>query len=159
MKTTTKFIAATVAAAALSSSAAYAVGMTANTYATIVAPITLTQNTALNFGRFSSGSTAGTINHYGQTTGGVNTLTPGHPAKFTVTGTPNTNYTIAIPATSTLTNGAGTQTLTATLAAPAADATNATGVGTFNVTGTLSVPANKPAGYYTGTYNITVNYQ
>jgi hypothetical protein len=152
----TKF-AAVLAASALFANAAIAATATGTATATVLGSLTISQTQALSFGSFSSSATPGTVNHFGQTTGGVTHSGSGAQfGSFAVTGTPNTNYSIVIPATVTLTSGANS--MTATLNPLTQSATNASGQGFINTTGTLAVAANQASGTYTGTYNVTVNY-
>lgn len=157
MKTTATFISTALVASLLVGSAAQAATTTGNASASVAIPLTIVQTAPLKFGNLSPSATAGTVNHYGQTTGGVTSIgVNAQPALFTVTGLPSANFNIIVPSTTTLTNGA--QSMTATLTAPLQFATDPTGVGAFNVTGVLAVAANQASGNYTGTYSITVNY-
>ena len=157
MKSTFKMTAvATLAAALVATAASAATTVSGTASAVIIGNLSVVQQAPLNFGTFSSGTTAGTINSFGATTGGVTVMSIGAPAAFQVTGNPNTNFFITSPASVTLTSGANT--MPAALTAPTASTLDNTGSRVFNVLGTLTVAANKPAGNYTGTYNVSVNY-
>ena len=156
MNSVTKLTAATLAAALIAGSAYAATTTSGTASAVIIGTLSIIQQNPLNFGTFSSGTTAGTINSFGATTGGVTVMSIGAPAAFQVTGNPNTNFFVTAPASVTLTSGANT--MPATLTAPTASALDNAGSRVINVLGTLTVAANKPAGNYTGSYNVSVNY-
>lgn len=153
-----KLTAAILAASALGATAAHAATATGTASATVLGSLTISQTTPLSFGSFSSSATAGTVNHFGQTTGGVSHSGSGAQfGSFTVNGTPNTNFNIVMPSTVTLSSGANTMVATFS-PVYTQSATNASGTGVINITGTLAVAANQPSGSYTGNYNMTVNY-
>jgi hypothetical protein len=121
--------------------------------------------TPLEFGSIAAGATAGTIvltaasPTVSSTTGGVTALAVGGATRtagsFTVTGEPGANYVLSTLPSVTLTSG--TNTMTATLTSSSGRAL-AGGTNTLLIGGTLSVAANQTPGFYTGTYNVTVNY-
>jgi hypothetical protein len=145
-----------LAVTALTASVAQAQAATGTASATVVGSLSIVQQTALNFGSFAPSATAGTIDSYGNTTGGVTGFGGATPAVFNATGSPTTNFTIVSDATVKLTSGANS--MTATLTAPTVSVTDSTGNRAFNVTGSLPVAASQPSGSYTGTYNINVHY-
>jgi len=129
----------------------------------IYTPLTIVQNTGLDFGTLSSGATAGAVaiganNNLRAVSGGVGAIgvDNGKPAAFTVTGQSNAAINIVIALNMTGFSGGITgQTNTGTVALP----TVLTGSSaTFNVGGYLAIPANTPAGVYTGAYAVSVNY-
>lgn len=143
---------------------------------TVIAPITVTKNTDLSFGKFAPGaggtvsiSMAGIRSHAGIVPSSVgSTLTA---ASFTVTGDPDANYTITHGGTATLTNTTGgggeSMALTKISDLSGADVTtgnvtagtlSAGGSQTIFVGGTLAVAANQVPGVYTGTVAVTVEY-
>lgn len=154
-------IGAAIAALAMNASAANAATATATAKAKILAPLTLTNNTDLDFGTIVSGGSASTVV---VTTGGAATCGSGltcigttSAAGFTLGGTNGASVGISGPATVTL-NSAGNS-MTASLTYSATTVTlNATG-GTFSVGGTLNVGAGQLAGNYSGTFIVTANYQ
>jgi hypothetical protein len=141
--------------------------------AEIASPITLKQDSVLEFGAMIVSATDGTCvldpEDTGRTaTGGVTLITSGatpNAAGYTVGGTASRNYAITLPTTITVKNGVNDMTInsinsyvtsktafstTGTLASNAQD--------TFKVGGTLYVDASQAAGVYAGTFQVTVNY-
>ncbi|MEI4506662.1 DUF4402 domain-containing protein [Sphingopyxis sp. CCNWLW253] len=142
--------------------------------ATVVRPNTLIKTDDLDFGTLISGPTAGTVTinpvTNARTTGGGATAiaNDGQRAIFQGTGgillitvSGSTSATLArvggaAPAmTASLvraasTGGGGVALLGGTLLP--------SGVQTYYIGGTLTVPANQPAGDYSGTFTLTVNY-
>jgi len=167
MSYTTKISAiAAVAAIALTGTQALAANATSGSAsATIASPISIQETTGLSFGSVTAGITAGTVTvapaggaTYG---GGVTNFGGGAvPAAFLVTGAVNTAYSVSMDLSATLTSGVNSMTVDtfATNLTNNAGTLSATGTATVNVGATLNVAANQPAGAYTGTYNITVNY-
>ena len=152
----------TVLAITFGATGAFAATTSANASATIVAPVTITQNTALNFGTIAPDATnPGTvaINALGaQTCATVSCLGGGAAGAFTLAGLPAATVSISTAASTSLT-GPGAAMSVNGLAPSAASATlGGTGAATFTVTGTLTVNANQLPGSYTGTYNVTANY-
>lgn len=160
MKTISKL--ATVAVLAATVTAVQAEAVTSRSVfvgATVIKPLALTQTTPLFFGTFSAGTTAGTVDHFGQTTGGVVYQSGAQPGVFHITGEPNINVNITSSTTALLTNTANpAQTMTATIAVPPATVLTGAGDQDFNSTGSLAVAANQPSGSYTGAYTVTVSY-
>jgi hypothetical protein len=138
----------------------------ANLSAKIAVPISISETSVLNFGSFASGASSGTITQAGVTTGGVTKISSGEAISagiFAVTGeslgTGTIPYTFTKPTTVTLTSGANTLSATLTFASGTAARTlNSAGTETVTINSTLTVPANKAAGYYSGTYSVTVAY-
>jgi Mat/Ecp fimbriae major subunit len=173
-----------VSAIALGSNAAFAATATANAKAEILAAITVTKTSDLDFGTIAvNNGGAVTIN---ATTGAVTCgATAGDlvcggttsRAGFNITGADSKVVSINADASVTLTGpvpsgGGAAPTMTATLvesattatlstAAPAVGATPAVigGQGSFKVGGTLSVGATQAAGAYSGPFTVEVLYQ
>lgn len=166
-------IAMTMASAALCGPA-YAADMPGTANAAVVRPNTLIKTDDLDFGTLISGATGGTVTINAltgarTTTGGVTPVGGGtQRAVFQGTGgillitvsgdtsvtlvraggdAPNMTATL-VRATST--SGGGIALLGGTLLP--------SGVQTYYIGGTLTVPANQPAGDYSGTFTLTVNY-
>jgi hypothetical protein len=135
---------------------------TADARARILAPITVTKNTDLDFGTIVVGTTAGTAT---VSTAGARTCTAAlvctggtvSAANFSVSGTSGAVVTVATPASVSLASGANN--MSASLTSSAATVTLTGGTGTFNVGGVLSVGASQAAGNYVGTFTVTVDYQ
>lgn len=123
----------------------------------------------LSFGTFAVGS-AGTVTVQPtgarSRTGGVYLLNQGSvavAAQFSIKGKRNTAYVISLPANNTvyLSNGAGqTMGVNAFVSSnPSGGVLQGNGNGQFSVGATLSVGASQARGSYSGTFNVTVNYQ
>jgi hypothetical protein len=127
--------------------------------------INITSVRNMNFGIVQStpGSQSVILSTAGVITGAAYSV-GGTPAAgvFTVTGQPSQNVTITFPSSSfTVTSGANSMTVSALTSSPAAGQSVSLGsTGSFNVSagGTLGVGANQPAGTYSGSYTIQVNY-
>ena len=81
---------------------------------------------------------------------------------FTVTGTPNANVVLTLPASATLTRSGGTETMSiGTFNSNPAGAFQLGGTGSanFSVGGTLTVASGQVAGVYNGTFSVSVEYQ
>ena len=146
-------------------SSANAVSTTGNVNATVVAPVTISETTAMSFGSFGPSVTlAGTIDTSGNTTNDVSKLTNGQNAVFAVTGEGNNNITFTLPADGAVTvTGPGTPMtvhLGTTTSYLGGSSVHALSSGSANVTvyGRLDVGANQTAGSYTGTYTASANY-
>ena len=167
MSSILKFSAIAAAASiAFTGTHAFAAGSTSGSAsATIASPISIAETTALSFGSVTAGTTAGTVvvapaggATYG---GGVTNFGGGAvPAAFSVTGAINTAFSVTVDTTATLSSGVNSMTVSsfATNLLAGAGTLSATGTSVVNVGATLNVAANQPAGAYTGTYNVTVNY-
>jgi uncharacterized protein DUF4402 len=138
----------------------------ANASATIILPITLTKNADLNFGELSASATAGTAT---VSPAGVRTVGGGvtggstasvSAAGFTVSGDALRPYTITLPASATVVNGANNMTVNSFTSVPSGSGTiGLLGSQTLNIGATLQVNANQAAGLYSGSFNVTVAYQ
>jgi hypothetical protein len=157
--------------AALSGSAAYAANATATSSSTVVAPIAVTKNADLAFGKFAAvtGGTVTVSTSGARTFGGavlaVNGVTP-TAARFDVTGDTGATYSIAFSGTTVLTSGSDTMAFSAVADLTAGNATSGTvstgtltgGAQSIYVGGVLTVASAQPAGTYTGTVIATVEY-
>lgn len=159
-------------AIATAAGSAIAADTTANTSATVVAPISIAKVSDLSFGSFAAGSGAGTVTistNGARTSSGVVEMggAPG-AAEFDVTGNNGQAFTLSVtPTVLTNTTGSGGETmtftpistLTPTAATSGTVAGGTVGAGTkVYVGGSLAVSANQVAGAYTGTVAVTVNY-
>lgn len=157
-----------VAAAGMASTAANAATATGHAEVDIITAVTLTETTQMDLGVVASSGTAGTValpdgSNTRACSGGVTCIGTATRGAFAVGGAA-TGYVIAytVDGSTSLTgpgaamaltlDPSGTATSNGTFTATAAATT-------FYVGGTLSVAANQAAGTYTGTYNVTANYQ
>jgi hypothetical protein len=139
--------------------------------ATIINPITLTQNGVLSFGNIipkAEGTVV--ITPFGQvsaTGAEIAQIQKGSQtaARYDVSGERNFAYTISLPTSNVLLTKTGTSGTSAVtmivnafehnVATPTLDSE---GKCMFNVGATLNVAANQDAGVYTGEYVVKVNY-
>ena len=136
---------------------------TANVDITVAAPISISAVGDMDFGTMVTTGTAGTVT---VTPAGARSsvnvdLLGGVPsaASFDVTGDGNANYSITLPSSTTLSSGGDTMTVdTFTDNAGASPKLPPGGSETFNVGATLNVGATQAAGTYSGTFDVTVNY-
>ena len=127
---------------------------------TIFTPITVTQTQGLDFGAITSGA-SGTVaiaqaNGARTVSGGVGAIAVnvGKAGAFAVNGQSNAAINVVVGAN--ITGFAGG--ITGTTLASGLPVVLAGTSATFNVGGSLNVPANTPAGAYTGSYTVAVNY-
>lgn len=157
---------AAVAAVALSAGTAHAASATGQAKARILRQITLTNTSDLQFATIISGATASTVavSVAGTATCGPNLVCTGTTtaANFDIQGTNNAVVLVGGDASVTLLGSLG-GTMSAALTYSTNSLTLTAGPGTvggsFQVGGTLSVDANQTSGDYTGTFNVTANYQ
>lgn len=135
--------------------------------ATVYRSLSMSKSSDLAFGRIvkpASGSGAVTVN---ATTGartvaaaagiGLSTPTPTR-AVFTITGETGKVVAISIPTTVTMTGpSSATLTVTTSDTAPATQ-TLSSGTYTFGVGGTFTLASTTAGGAYSGTFNVTTNY-
>lgn len=163
MKTIIKaLMVAGVAAIAMGGTAAYAATASATAKAKILKQVTVTKSSDLEFGTVvtSTGPATVLISTAGTRTCGAGLVCSGTTAAaaFGIGGTTGQTVTISAPATVNLTSGAAS--MTATLLASAATRTlSGTAADQFSVGGSLAVGANQADGDYTGSFNVTVDYQ
>jgi hypothetical protein len=136
---------------------------TANASATIITPLSITKTLDLSFGNISVGALAGgtialTAANARTATGtcSFQLLPVSTVATFDITGAPGANLLVTLPASSTISNGAVTMTIDNY--AHDAPATIVGGALTFHVGGILNVNAAQAIGAYTGTFDVTINY-
>ncbi|UFS71140.1 DUF4402 domain-containing protein [Geomonas sp. RF6] len=128
------------------------------------APLAVTRNRDLTFGRFvGGGGRSGTVrvdvSGARSATSSVILLTGDSyaPAQFTITANSGTRYTIVLPASLSVTSGASQMTLSQLTASIATSGVvPASGSVTFLVGGTLTVGSTQGAGSYSGTFDVTV---
>ena len=163
-------VSAALAAASFATSASAAASATATATAEILQSLTLTADSALDFGQIAA-NTGGTVKVNGDSTvvqtGSVVWTGTRAPAGFTVTGTKGASVVVTLPTvTSTLYLGGNTaspdkMTLDQFNVDPVGgfqlDAI--TGKANFNVGGRLTVGSAQTAGLYSGTFAVSVEYQ
>lgn len=130
------------------------------------AVIAISNTQGLAFGKFVAGSGGSvTVSPAGgrSASGGVVLLSSGAgaAAQFSVTGDPSVTYAISLPGNGvvSLTSGSNSMALNNFTSSP--NLTGALSVGgsqTLTVGTTLSVGSNQASGSYSGTFNVTVNY-
>ena len=167
-------IAAATASAALCAPA-FAADTNVTVNAAIVRPNTLIKTDDLDFGSLISGATGGTVTvnpvTNARTSGGGVTLVGSSARRAEFLGTGGIFLIFVSGSTSvTLARvGGGAPSMTASAgprrehrAAAASSLLGATllpsGLQTYYIGGTLTVPANQPAGDYSGTFTLNVNY-
>jgi hypothetical protein len=144
---------------------------TAQVSATIIVPLTATEASQLNFGRFFPGTQGGTI--VVSPTGSVSTsstvvadASPRNPGSFFVSGQTDATFSIGLPTGSaTLTNATDSKTMEVSdwVTIPEngdAGIKLAGGTQTVMIGATLKVGSmdENPKGIYTGSYQITFAY-
>jgi hypothetical protein len=149
------------------SATAVTVGATGN--ANVLAPISITENTQMEFGDVAGEPVGGIDTTVILTTSGGTSSPDGATVfasgntdaagAFTVNGANDKTFSISLPADGDVSLGGalpvnnfghdiiGTPTL------------SATGSATFNVGADLTIPAGQAPNPYSATYNVTVNYQ
>lgn len=142
---------------------------TATASATIIQPINIQNTGDLQFGNIAVNNQPGTVvvatNSSRTSTGGI-TLPSNtgniSAASFDVTGEQNDTYALSLPTSATLSDNNNNNTMTVNNFVSSLDNNVGTlsnqGTDAFTVGATLNVDANQPAGTYTGTFDVTVNY-
>lgn len=130
------------------------------------AVIAISNSGALAFGKFvagSGGTVAVSANGVRSASGGV-MLVPsgtGAAAQFAVSGDPNLTYSISLPTdgVAALTSGTNSMAVNTFTSSPSLTGTlSAGGTDTVSVGATLSVGSNQATGNYSGSFNVTVDY-
>lgn len=151
--------------ATLFSTPAFAAEAESDAGAKIIAPLQISNSTALYFGTIAPSVTESDtvlVSPQGAKTCGVELtcMTDDHTAaEFRVTGEADASYTIALPTQIQLSNGAGMNMTVNDFTGSKANGTLVAGQDDFTVGGTLEVGANQSSGEYTGTFIVTVEYQ
>ena len=160
-----KKLLAAVAGAALVANAAIAADVSSDAGAQIVAPLQIANTAALYFGTVAPSLTASdtvVVSPAGAKSCGaeLTCLTDDHTAAaFNVTGEADQSYTIDLPSSIQISNGAGANMTVNNFTGSKATGTLVSGADTFTVGGTLGVAANQATGEYTGTFTVAVEYQ
>lgn len=172
-------LAFTLATLSANPAKAQAVAATGTGTATVVSPLSLVANQAMNFGRIAPAPTAGTVLLNPDTlactvTGAIARVGTCQPAEFSGMGVRRMLVRITLPTSITLTRvgGGATMAVNAITLDPTPDLVQVgngnnrrweiqpnDGIFDFRVGGTLNVGANQLGGVYTGTFVVTVQYQ
>ena len=155
-----------LAALAVSTPALAANTAPANATVNIVSPLTLTKKTDLNFGTVIGPFAGETVEVATDGTRNCSTLTCSgnavvSAANFAVSGgTASQPLTVTVDKSAVL-NGSvsGTLNLDLTTDVPTGISTDTSGNATFGVGGSITIPAATVDGVYSGTFNVTVQYQ
>ena len=127
---------------------------------TVASPVTFTQDHSLDFGTITSDGAGDVIIDPGsgarKVDGGVGAVAvrSGKPASFGISGRPNAEINVVVGSTIVGFRGGLTG---QTTVGPLPAALNGASA-TFAVGGVLNVPPRTPAGVYSGTFTVTVNY-
>jgi hypothetical protein len=142
-----------------------ALACAAAAFAANAAVVEVTSTQSLSFGRFVAGDGTVVISPTGArtTTGTVIPLgsDPGQAAQFLITGDPNAAYAITLPLDGTvqLSDGSRTMPVNRFTSSPASTGTlSGGGSEVLNVGATLEVAAGAPAGAYSGSFTLVVEY-
>lgn len=169
---TNKLIASAILALGFTTNVNAQASATATATATIVAPISITKNTDMNFGNIAVQAATGgdvILAAAGTRTRTAGVTLPAVPgtvsaAAFTVDGEVSYTYDITLPSTVTLTRTSGSETMTADEFTSSIGITagelDGSGTQDFTVGATLAVAAAQvPGVYVSGTpFTVTVNY-
>ena len=137
---------------------------TGDATARVVLPLTIVHNigSTLHFGTLTAG-TGGTVqvavDGAGRPTGNV-TLLPSDNTRadrFFVTGEPNRSFDV-LTFDGTVDDGGNSMSFTTLASTGASGTLDSLGNLTIDVGGELTVLDRQPAGFYTGTYDVTVTY-
>jgi len=168
MKILVRSLSAAIIMIAFSLNANAQASATADASATIITPIAISVSANMDFGNVAASAALGTVilatDGSRSVTGGVTLpATAGSPTQaiFSVTGETGFTYSIALPGSITLDDGAThTMTVDTFTSNPSGTGTLTGGSETLNVGATLRVAASQAAGTYTnsGDLTVTVNY-
>ena len=161
---------ATLALASQAGSVAMAAQEDGSAVAVVIAPLIVTENTAMDFGTVAGGANADTIV---LTTAGARTATGtdaqvigagGAAGNFTVSGEAGSSYVVTFSASATLSDGGGNTMTVNNFTDNNPSPIDGGGSDTLLVGGTLNIGANQAAGNYStangggAPYTVTVNY-
>lgn len=147
------------------SSASKAATTSAAVNVVVLSPISITKTSDLSFGDvYPDIAAIGTISidsGSNRTAGGAATLGPtsGTAAQFTVTGEANAAYILSLPTTAVSLNSPSGDTMNVdTFINDGSGTLNGGGTEIVSVGATLRVGAKQVPGSYSGTFDVTVNY-
>ncbi|HKL36092.1 MAG TPA: DUF4402 domain-containing protein [Salegentibacter sp.] len=146
---------------ALVSGTAFAQSATANAAADIVSPLQIEATQALNFGKVSNNAAGSVVITADGLVSGlpqIGTTTP-VPATFNVTAADGFTYSVTLPGTVVLTNSNSDEITVNNFVDNAGATPEGTGSAqTIGVGATLNVAATQKTGNYTGTFDVSVDY-
>ena len=157
--------------ASLLSTTAIAATVTATGNANVLTPLTITENTQMEFGDVAGLSLLDGASSVVLTTAGGTSSSDGATVfgtgladaagSFTVNGSGNLAYTISLPANNVVTlTGLGTPMSVDSFNHNAGGTPALSGnTATFAIGATLTIPGGQTADSYSGSYDVTVNYQ
>ncbi len=160
-------VGAALGALSIASAANAATTATATATAEVLSTLSVTADSALDFGQIAA-NTGGTVTVNADSTvsktGGLISTGTRSPASFTVVGSKGAMVALTLPtgaATLTRTGGTETMSLSGWNSNPngAFQLDGTTGAATFAVGGTLTVSNAQVAGVYSGTFDVSVEYQ
>jgi hypothetical protein len=145
---------------------AQAATTTTTVEANIVSTINMVAQNGIVFGDVAASSIPGTVtietDGSRTTTGGatLNTSTSGTPAKFEISGDPNSYFSISLPTSVVITSGAGDNMTIANFTSfPTTNGQmDASGKQNLNVGATMKVGSFQPFGSYKGIMSTTIEY-
>ena len=160
-------VGAALGAISFASAANAATSATATATAEVLSTLSVTADTSLDFGQIAA-NTGGTVTVNADSSvsksGALISTGTRAPATFTVVGSKGASVVLTLPSTTaTLTRSGGTETMDLSgfnsnpNGAFQLDAT--TGSASFSVGGTLTVASAQAAGVYSGTFQVSVEYQ
>ena len=130
----------------------------------IVAPVSVSETTALSFGNIAATSVGGTlaVSTNGTTTAiNINEMagTPVSEGVFEVTGDGGASFSVTLPSSATLSSGGNSMTVNNfNHDGGVSPAIAGGGSRDLSIGATLNVGANQEPGSYSGSFTITVNY-
>ena len=150
---------ATIASAGIATSA-IAAQATGSATATVLEPITITNTSPLQFGDVDvSGGGTVIISALGAASGTLTSVGTQSAGTFDLTGATGATFSIVIATATELTNAANDLILSAyTNTEGGATGTMAGGAITLGVGATITADGSEPAGAYTGSYTVDIDY-
>ena len=154
---------AAAATLAFGASSAQAATASADATATILQQITVTKTADLAFGPIVVGATGGNVTVANNGTTAISCAAAlacsgtSNAAAFTVVGTVGEAVTVTVDPSVSLTSGSNS--MSASLNPSYSGTHTLVASDTLRVGGTLAVAGNQASGVYSGTFNVTVNYQ
>lgn len=134
--------------------------------AQITTNIAVSAATGMVFGDMTSGPLGGAVvmNTDGLrvATGSVelNSSSVSSPATFTISGTPNSTYTVVLPTSVTLSDGGANRMIVTNFRSnpDASGQLSSSGIQSVTIGGTLNIGANQGFGNYSGSMAVVINY-